>query len=111
MVVVPLSKGVDESSEAPRAKKDKTAEWIRFAAAGTLAASGVLLVSGRRKAGLITAASGTVLVMIDQQDAVREWWNKLPGFLQELNELLSRAQDTVQDLSTQGERLRNALSK
>ena len=60
---------------------------------------------------MLTAVSGTVLVMIDQQEAVREWWNKLPGFLQELHELLGRAQDAVEDLSTQGERLRNALSK
>jgi hypothetical protein len=111
MVVVPLSKGVNESGEAPLARKNAHAEWIRFAAAGSLAASGALLVSGRRKAGLLTAVSGTVLVMIDQQEAVREWWNKLPGFLQELHELLGRAQDAVEDLSTQGERLRNALSK
>jgi hypothetical protein len=111
MVVVPLSKGPSESIEAQRAKKDKSVEWLQYAAAGTLAASGALMVSGHRKAGLITAVSGTALVMIDQQDAVREWWNKLPGFLQELNELLGRAQDAMQDLSTQGERLRSALSK
>jgi hypothetical protein len=111
MVVVPLSTGVNESSEAQRAKTDKNADWIRFAAAGALAASGVLMVSGKRKAGLVTALSGTALVMIDQQDAVREWWNKLPGFLQELHEMLGRAQDSVEDLSTQGKRLRSVLGK
>jgi hypothetical protein len=59
----------------------------------------------------MTAVSGTVLVMIDQQDAVREWWNRLPGFLQELHELLGRAEDAVEDLSTQSQRLRSALGK
>jgi hypothetical protein len=111
MVVVPLSTGVSELGEVQRAKKDKSAEWIRYAAAGALAASGALLVSGRRKASLMTAISGTALVMIDQQDAVREWWNRLPGFLQELHELLGRAEDAVEDLSTQSQRLRSALGK
>jgi hypothetical protein len=111
MVVVPLTKEMNESSDAQRAKKDRTAEWIRLAAAGTLAASGALLVTGRRKAGLITAVSGTALVIIDQQDVVREWWNKLPGFLQEINEMLGRAEDAVDDLSTQSTRLRTALGK
>jgi hypothetical protein len=111
MVVVPLSTGVNESVEAQRAKKDKSAEWIRFAAAGALAASGALLLTGKRKASLMTAVSGTALVMIDQQDAVLEWWNKLPGFLQELHELLGRAEDAVEDLSTQSKRLRTALGK
>jgi hypothetical protein len=111
MVVVPLSTGVNESSKAPGARNDKTAEWIRFAAAGTLAASGALIVSGKRKAGLLAAVSGTALVVIDQQDAVREWWSKLPGFLQELHELLGRAEDAVDDLSTQSQRLRSALGK
>jgi hypothetical protein len=111
MVVVPLSKEVKDASEAPRATKDNSADWIRYVAAGTLAASGALMVTGRRKTGMIAAVSGTVLVMIDQQDTVRDWWNRLPGFLQEVHELLGRAQDAVEDLSTQGERLRSALSK
>ena len=39
----------------------------------TLAASGALLVTGYRRAGLIAAASGVALAMLDERDG-RTWW-------------------------------------
>ena len=111
MVVVPLSQGVDESGGAPPDEGAHCANWIRFAAAGTLAASGALLITGNRRAGLITAVSGAALAMLDQQETVSAWWDALPGFLEELQGLLSRAQTAVEDLSTQSQKLRRALGK
>ena len=46
--------------------------WVQMAAAGTLAASGALLIAGKRRAGLVTAMTGTALVMLDQQDVVSD---------------------------------------
>jgi hypothetical protein len=108
MVVVPLSK---PASEAPIARRANSDQWLRYAAAGTLAAGGALLVTGRRRAGLIAAASGAALAMLDQKDVVRAWWNTLPGFLEELHTTLGRAQTAVEDLSTQGQKLREVLRK
>ncbi len=85
--------------------------WIRYAAAGTLAASGALLVTGKRRAGLVTAVTGTVLAMLDQQEVVSAWWNALPGYLEEIQGLLGRAQTAVEDLSAQGQKLRRVLGK
>jgi hypothetical protein len=111
MVVVPLSKSANDASEAPLARRAKDVNWLRYAAAGTLAASGALLVTGNRRAGLIAAASGAALAMLDQQDAVRAWWNMLPGFLEELQATLGHAQVAVQDLSTQGQKLREVFGR
>lgn len=129
MVVVPLSKPTEMPSEAPGAvsapiatgqapsaprqaqltRREPEPNWLRYAAAGTLAASGVLLVTGNKRAGLIVAASGAALAMLDQQEAVSAWWNMLPGFLEEMSATLGKAQGAVQDLSTQGQKLREML--
>jgi hypothetical protein len=115
MAVVPLSKAANvaanSSSDAPRSKKANSIPWIRYAAACTLATSGALLVTGKRRAGLATALTGTVLAMLDQQDVVSAGWNALPGYLEEIQGLLSRAQTAVEDLSAQGQKLRSVLGR
>jgi hypothetical protein len=111
MVVVPLQKTANEPGARPRAGVVKNTNWIRLAAAGTLAASGALLISGKNRASLLTALSGTVLVMLDQHEAVAAWWNALPGYLEEIQGLLARTQSAVEDLSEQGMKLREVLSK
>jgi hypothetical protein len=111
MVVVPLSKPAENAIGAPLTRKYNDINWLRYAAAGTLAASGTLLVTGNRRAGLIAAASGVVLAMLDQQDVVSAWWNMLPGFLEEMNTTLGKAQVAVEDLSTQGQKLREILQR
>jgi hypothetical protein len=94
-----------------RDDETNSTQWIRYAAAGTLAASGVLLVTGNRRLGLVTALSGAALALIDQQDAVRKCWDMLPEFLGELQGLLSKAQTAVDDLSCQSENLRKVLGR
>src|ERR1700727_200503 len=103
MVVVPLAKPQENAIQAKTTQNRDDVRWLRYAATGTLAASGALLVSGYRRAGLLTAASGAALAMLDQQEAVLEWWNMLPGFLEELHSTLGKAQNAVADLSVQGQ--------
>jgi hypothetical protein len=110
MVVVPLTKSVRNAGESC-ASEAKSMSWVRIAAAGTLAASGALLVAGKRRAGLLTAVTGTALVMLDQQEVVSKWWNALPAYLDEVQGVLGRAQAAVDDLSMQGEKLRRVLGK
>lgn len=110
MVVVPLPKTADHTGTAARGG-DNSRHWVGMVAAGTLAASGVLLVAGKRRAGLVTALSGAALAMIDQQDVVNRWWNALPSYLDEMQNLLGRAQTAVEDLSTQGDKLRHVLGR
>jgi hypothetical protein len=119
MVVVPLARGEygpgqygsNESSFETSEECANGTNWIRYAAAGTLAASGVLLVTGQRRIGLIAALSGAALALIDQQDVVRSCWDKLPEFLEDVQGLLSKTQSAVEDISSQSEKLRQVLSR
>lgn len=112
MAVVPLTKpAARTSAEAPRPCGSKNTNWVLLAAAGTLATSGVLLVNGQRRAGLVTAAAGTALAMLDQQEAVGKWWNALPEYLAEAQNMLARVQTTLDDISAQRERLHQLVDK
>ncbi len=109
MVVVPLSKETNELGGAPPAGAASAPNWILIAAASTLAASGAMLLTGNRRAGLVAAAAGTALAMLDQRETVCAWWGTLPGYLEELQGLLNRAQLAVDDLSTQSQKLRRVI--
>ena len=112
MATVPIS-----ASKAPAPARRISAReadarfWARIGAATTLAASGVLLLSGKPRTGLALAAAGTVLAAWDQQEAVSECWNRLPAVLDEVQGVLSKAQRAVDEVSAQGERLRQVLKK
>ena len=111
MVVVPLSKAESDWEREPHASCADSTPWLSYAAAGTLAASGALLATGKRRAALVTALTGAVLTMIDQQEVVAAWWNALPVYLEEVQAMLGRAQSAVADLTEQGEKLRKVLGR
>jgi hypothetical protein len=110
MVVVPLSKP-GNTPDAARTRGQCAVNWVPIAAATALAAGGALILSGKRRAGMVTAASGTALAMLDQQETVRAWWNALPGYLAEAQAWLNRVQVALDDVSSQRERLRKILTK
>ncbi len=114
MVVVQLSTSVNDPELAPATGDSACGacdDWLLYTAAGTLVASGVLLVTGNRRAGLAVAATGAALAMLDQQDAVKACWDALPGYLNEIQGILARVQGTVEEIAAQGARLRAALGK
>jgi hypothetical protein len=76
-----------------------------------LVAGGLLLLNGRRRAGLAVAASGTALAMLDQKEVLRALWNEIPGYIDDLQGMLGKVQGTVDELSAQRERLHRILSK
>ena len=80
-------------------------------AAGTLVTSGVLLATGKRRAGLATALTGAALVMIEQHEAVGKFWKTLPRYLGAAQSALGRAQTAVENLTAQSEKLRHVLHK
>jgi len=111
MVVVPLSKSANEFEREPRASETRCTNWVGLAAGGTLLAGGLLLLTGRHRAGLVAAVAGTTLVLLDQQETVRSWWHTLPGYIDDVQRLLGQVQDTVADVAAQRERLRRVLER
>lgn len=114
----PLSNPADEEgnfagrgSGPSRLDRDKPSCALRCAAAGTLAAGGVLLLSGCRRAGLLTGMAGTALAMIDQQETMRAWWNALPGYLDEAQSFLNRVQGAVDEVTAQQRKVRDMFSR
>jgi len=79
MVVVPLAKPANDFDVAPSAERVDGVNWVRYASAATLVASGALLLGGKRRLGLVAAATGTCLALLDQKDVLNEWWKILPG--------------------------------
>jgi len=113
MTIVQLSKSIDDPELAPVTSDsgDWKEDWLLYSAAGTLVAGGVLLVTGNRKAGLAVAATGAALAMLDQQETVKACWDALPGYLSEIQEILTRVQSTVEEIAAQGAKLRTMLGK
>ncbi|MGD0095878.1 MAG: hypothetical protein ABSB60_05250 [Terracidiphilus sp.] len=111
MVIIPLTDPAYESEDRPDAVQYEPFNWVGFTAGTTLAIAGMLLLSGRRRAGMLTAASGTALAVLDQQETLRHWWNALPGYIDQVQGLLAQVQDTVNEVAVKREALRRALAK
>jgi hypothetical protein len=111
MVVVPLSKPMKDSPATPGAAESETMNWVGFAAGGTLVAGGLLLLAGERRAGVVAAASGTALALLDQQETLYSWWNSLPGYIDQVQRVLGQVQDAVNDIAVKREALRRALAR
>ena len=80
MVVVPLSKPVN-SGVNRAADQSESPSWTGYAAGAALVAGGLLLMSGRRRAGVVAASAGTALALLDQKQALLTIWSALPGFI------------------------------
>jgi hypothetical protein len=111
MVVVPLSKPENDSDVTPVAENSEPMNWVGFAAGGTLVAAGLLLLVGERRAGMVAAASGTALALIDEKKTLRAWWNALPDYIDHVQRVLNQVQTTVEDVDAKREALHQILSR
>ena len=111
MVVVPLSQPEMELKTAGQARSSEGTNWATVFAAGSLVAGGLLLLTGSRKAGTVAATAGTTLLLLDQQDLLRTWWNSIPGHIESVQEVLGKVQDSVSEVSAQREKLHNILNR
>ena len=117
MVVLPLSRlpeDFDADSKTPKADPAPNANsmnWVRIASAASLVAGGALLLSGKRRAGLLAAATGTTLALLDQQDTLSKWWSLLPNYIDDIQWLLNQAEGAVEEFAAQRERLGQALGR
>jgi len=111
MVVVPLSKSANDSETGPRTCGSAPRNWAQVAAGGTLIAGGLLLLTGNRRAGMVAAASGAALALLDQKDVLSAWWEMLPGKIEQAQRVLNQVQDTVDTIAAQSEKLHRVLAR
>jgi hypothetical protein len=74
-------------------------------------AGGFLLLTGHKRAGLVMAASGTVLAMMDHEETLKRWWEALPGYVERAHSMFEQVREVVEDVTEKGESLRRVLSR
>lgn len=111
MVVVPLANPASNTALQPTAAESESNCWLRVAAGGSLLTGGILLLYGKHRAGLLAAAVGTSLAMLDQQSTVSEWWAAVPGIIDNAGRVLGQVQSVVDNLESQRDKLRTLVGK
>lgn len=84
--------------------------WTRSVAAGSLLVGAILLITGRRKSALAVAAAGAAVALLENPEAVREFWHEVPRYLRSSQDFLVRIEDFMDEINKQGVRLRKAVS-
>jgi hypothetical protein len=74
-------------------------------------AAGLLLLLGERRAGMVAAASGTALAMLNEKETLLSWWNAMPGYIDQVQRVLSQVQTTVDDVDAKREALHRVLAR
>src|SRR5580692_12686376 len=78
MGVVSIPKRKSGVAANPKASNAEPVDWVNLAAGSALLVGGLLFLTEKRRAGIAVAAAGTALALLDQQEAVRTWWNRIP---------------------------------
>ena len=107
---VPLSPNTQGDLES-RCESRTNSDWMRIGAAGTLLTGSILLLSGKRKAGLVVSAAGAALAMIEEKELVKQWWEVLPGYLETAQRMLDQAQQTIDDLAAKRAKIMSIIGK
>lgn len=92
------------------ARQMEDMHWTRGVAAGSLLVGAVLLITGRRKSGLAVAAAGAAVALLENPEAVRDFWDQIPRLLRSSQDFLVRIEDFMEELNKQGIRLRKTVS-
>jgi len=116
MVVLPLSKLPKNHDIAPRdpravesSSKVRSAGLLRITSAASLVAGGAFLLAGKHRLGLIAAATGTSLAMLDHQDSVKKWWTHLPTYIANVQSVLTQVEGAVEEFANQREKFGKAI--
>ena len=86
-------------------------DWMRIGVGAALITGSLLLLTGKRRVGLLVTAAGTALAMLEHKELVGEWWNALPGYLDHAQKMLDQAASTVEDLSSKRDKIMSLLGK
>ena len=107
MSVVPMV----PAAKTPPTAEPETSPALRLAAGGTLLAGAVLLLAGRRKAGLAVTAAGTTLALLHEKETTLRWWAALPLVLENSQRFIGKAQQAFEGLNARKEQIKSALGK
>jgi hypothetical protein len=110
MGIVSIPKRKVGSGEEPNAILADPIDWVDVAAGGALVAGGLLLLMEQRRAGMVMAVAGTALTLLGQQEAVRTWWDQVPGYVDQVERMIAKVQNSMDDLTAKRETLQQILT-
>jgi hypothetical protein len=93
------------------AQQQEGPDWMGIAVGGTFLIGSLLLLSGKKRAGLAVTSAASALSLLDQQETIREWWNAMPQHLGNAQRLLDQVQGTIDDLAAKREKLRTIFNR
>ena len=99
MVAASVPIDVNETGTRPGVDCAGSRNAVGYIAAGALVAGGLLLLSGRNRAGVVVATAGSALALLNHQEAVRSWWLALPVYINEVQRTINQVQDAVGQLA------------
>src|ERR1700752_70256 len=99
------------TARIPEMPRTASVDWVRVAAGGSLITGGLLLLSGQKRAGLVMAASGTALAMLDHEETLRRWWEALPAYVDRAQYMFEQMREVVDDITEKGEAMRRVLTR
>jgi hypothetical protein len=111
MVASPLLEQTNGTPVDPAGNQDEKLNWVSYAAGASLIAGGLLLLTGKRRAGMVAASAGTALALLDQKETLSSWWVALPVYLEEVEGTLSQVQNAVNDLAAKRQTLHRILGR
>jgi hypothetical protein len=86
-------------------------DWVGMAVGGAFLVGSLLLISGKKRAGLVVTTAAAALTLLEQQETIREWWNTLPQYLDDAQRVLNQAQETIDDLAAKRDKLRAMFNR
>jgi hypothetical protein len=111
MVLATVPNRESKSSRIVTIPATAQVDWVNIAAFGSLITGGLLLLSGQKRAGLVMAASGTALAMLDNEDTLRRWWDALPEYVDRAQRMVEQVQEVVDVVTEKGESIRRVLTR
>lgn len=110
---VPLVQSVSYPQEHMERRDEAKfdSDWLRIGVGASLLTGSLLLLTGKRKAGLLVTFAGTALAMMEHKEVVRDWWDSLPGYLDNAQRMLDQAAATIDDLTEKRDKIMSLLGK
>lgn len=85
--------------------------WVRTVAVGSLLASAYLLLAGKRKSAVATAAAGAAIALLENPQAAKDLWDSVPRYVRAGQDFLVRAEDLLEQITEQGKKLGRVVSQ
>jgi hypothetical protein len=110
MSIISIPRRKSDRTEYPSGLPDDARDWIDIFAGGSLLAGGLLLLTGRRRMGLVLSVTGAALTLLGQQETVQAWWEQFPGYVDRVQNMVGRVQTSMDELSATRDSLHQALT-